>query len=151
MAVDGRMARDAACGGDVRLTLDIVVQHHLEEALDEILLEWGVDDCCGIVLDPHTGEILAWANRPHRNPNQPYQPGGDNDHVGRGYYEVGSVFKPFTVAWALEQGVVQSNEILDMPPIFRFPGVREPITDTHFVGPGTIVLLLSQSSNVGAS
>ncbi|MDJ0973021.1 MAG: penicillin-binding transpeptidase domain-containing protein, partial [Planctomycetota bacterium] len=111
---------------------------------------------CGLVMDPHTGEILAWANRPTHNANLDGEDGlgtfhGGYDYVAAGRYEVGSVFKPITVAWALDKGVVRADEIIPMPEAHKFPGCKHVIHDTHYVGPGTVVLLLEQSSNTGAA
>ncbi|MDJ0975833.1 MAG: penicillin-binding transpeptidase domain-containing protein, partial [Planctomycetota bacterium] len=120
LALAGAEPGVAYRGGDLTLTLDVVVQHELEEALDEVLREWQPSELCGLVMDPHTGEILAWANRPTHNANLDGEDGlgtfhGGYDYVAAGRYEVGSVFKPITVAWALDKGVVRADEIIPMP------------------------------------
>ena len=140
--------RAGARGEDVRLTVDVAIQHFLESALDELVVEWAPLQVTGIVLDPHTGDLLALANRPTFDPNR--EPAGANLAI-QGLYEPGSFFKPFTVAWALEHDVVTPDEILEMPASRLFPHEHSPIRDTHAVGPGTVVRLLSASSNTGAA
>lgn len=154
MKVQGDLSREGHKGGDVRVTLDVVVQHALEEALDNVVHDWQPSQLCGVVMDPHTGEILAWANRPNRNGNlDDGTPGyqGEHNFLCSWAYEVGSVFKPFTVAWALDQGVVLASDEFDMPIRRSFPGAGKPINDTHHVGWGDVTLLLEQSSNTGAA
>ena len=135
-------------GRDVRLTLDVVIQHHLEVALQDMMADHDSLEACGVVLDPHTGEILAMASRPTFDPNS--MPANLN-RVTQGLYEPGSLFKPFTVAFALQDGVVTPDEILDMPRRVVLAGDPKAIRDTHEVGMGTVRLLISESSNTGAA
>lgn len=144
----GAVDRSASLGHDVTLTLDITIQHFLESALSDLTERWKPLQACGVVLDPHSGEILALANRPTFDPNQ--EPANANLAV-QGLYEPGSFFKPFTVAWALRYAVVDPYEVLDMPESIRLAGDPHPVRDTHYVGPGDIRLLLSASSNTGAA
>ncbi|MDF1699958.1 MAG: penicillin-binding transpeptidase domain-containing protein, partial [Planctomycetota bacterium] len=97
--------RPSTAGRDVRLTIDITIQHMLERAMDEMVLEHGPHQAAGVVLDPHSGEILAMASRPTFDPNR--KPANANLAI-QGLYEPGSFFKPFTVASALGHGVVES-------------------------------------------
>lgn len=144
----GGSGRDKIRGDDVRLTLDIAVQHFLEAALDELIAAWAPTQATGLVLDPHSGDLLALANRPTFDPNT--EPANANLAI-QGLYEPGSFFKPFTVAWALGHDVVTPHEVLEMPATFLFQHEQSPIHDAHFVGPGTVVRLISQSSNTGAA
>lgn len=140
--------RAETVGRDVRLTIDITIQHMLESAMDEMVREHGPREAAGIVLDPHSGEILALACRPTFDPNR--QAANANLAI-QGLYEPGSFFKPFTVACALGHGVVAADEILDMPPSRLFRHERAPIRDSHEIGPGTVVDLIGESSNTGAA
>jgi cell division protein FtsI/penicillin-binding protein 2 len=144
----GAVDRSASQGQDASLTLDVTIQHFLESALSDLAAKWEPMQACGIVLDPHSGEILALANRPTFDPNR--APANANLAI-QGLYEPGSFFKPFTVAWALRYAAVGPEEILDMPLSTRLPGDPHPVRDTHFVGPGDVRLLLSDSSNTGAA
>ena len=140
--------RSGERGSDVVLTIDVVIQHHLEVALQQMMADHHSLEACGVVLDPKTGEVLAMASRPTFDPNT--MPANLN-RVTQGLYEPGSLFKPFTVAFALHDGVVTADEILDMPLRVALPGDPKPIRDTHEVGAGTVRLLLSESSNTGAA
>lgn len=148
----GGVDRADTRGAHVRLTIDLVAQHHLETALDGILeripLVDGEEDLLGVVLDPHTGEVLAMASRPVFDPNRR---GYKRNHVIQAPYAIGSVFKPVTVAYALEKGVVTKDTELEMPPRYLFPDDVKAIGDSHPVGAGTVVKLLSESSNTGAA
>ena len=147
-APDGSLRGDAARGQDVRLTLDITIQHYLESALQDLCAKWAPTQACGVVLDPHSGEILAMGCRPTFDPN--LEPANANLAI-QGLYEPGSFFKPFTVAWALRHGVVGANEEIDMPSQRLFQSEKKIIRDSHYVGPGTVRLLISASSNTGAA
>lgn len=138
----------STAGRDVRLTLDITIQHMLESAMDEMARDHAPRQAAGVVLDPHTGEILAMASRPTFDPNK--RPANANLAI-QGLYEPGSFFKPFTVACALGNDVVTADEILAMPPSKLFRHERTPIRDSHEVGPGTVVRLIGESSNTGAA
>jgi cell division protein FtsI/penicillin-binding protein 2 len=135
-------------GEDVRLSIDITIQHFVESALTRLVERWSPTVACGMVLDPHTGEILALANRPTFDPNE----SAANQNVAiQGLFEPGSFFKPFTVAWALQYAVVGPDDTIDMPERIQLPSDPHPIRDTHLVGPGDVRTLLAQSSNTGAA
>ena len=141
-------ARAEVEGQDVHLTIDITIQHMLETALDEMMRDHGPQQAAGVVLDPHSGEILAMACRPTFDPNT--QPAGANLCI-QGLYEPGSFFKPFTVACALGHDVVDADEILEMPAARLFRHEATPIRDSHEIGAGTVVRLIGHSSNTGAA
>lgn len=147
-AQDGLAARLHATGRDVRLTLDIAIQHMLEGALDDLGQRWSPVASCGIVLDPHTGDVLALASRPDFDPNR--EPANTNLAV-QGLFEPGSFFKPFTVGWALAHGVVKPDDTLEMPASVLLRHEKSAIRDAHVVGPGTVVRLIAHSSNTGSA
>ncbi len=140
--------RPRTVGGDVRLTIDVTVQHILESAMDEMLREHAPRQAAGIVMDPHSGEILAMASRPTFDPNR--DPANANLAI-QGLYEPGSFFKPFTAAWALGHGVVAAGDTIPMPTSRLFRHERAPIRDSHPIGDGTVVRLIGHSSNTGAA
>ena len=140
--------RDLLAGRDVRLTLDVVLQHHVEREMDALVAAWKPFQACAVVLDPGTGQVLAMASRAC-DPSTGARVPSSNLPI-RGLYEPGSVFKPFTVAWALRQGLPPST-VVPMPLSVHFPGDRKAISDTHFVGDGDLARLLSESSNTGAA
>lgn len=141
-------------GRDLVLTLDLVIQHHLETALDELWSIWDPIFATGVVLDPRTGDVLALANRPGFDPR--VAAAGFNAAV-QGSCPPGSLFKPFTVAHALGHGVVTSQERLPLPPrtVFEWHGHPRRVKDSHPTceddGCGTVTRVLSHSSNTGCA
>ena len=105
-AGDELRRRGADDGGPLSLSLDIRVQHALAEALESTMTAHRAIGAAGIVMDVENGEILGLVSLPSFNPKAPDQ-SGTNARFNRatlGTYELGSTFKPFTVAMALELG-----------------------------------------------
>ncbi|MFV1958650.1 MAG: peptidoglycan D,D-transpeptidase FtsI family protein, partial [Planctomycetota bacterium] len=148
LVVDPLLAK----GRDLRLTLDIVVQHYLERELSRLVKTWKPRLVVGLVLDPRTGHVLAMANR-----NDPAQNANDLDYVVQGRFAPGSIFKPLVVAEALGKRVVGPDERLDLPRQFTFFWKRSQRTihdcdDTaDFDGRGDVVRMIVKSSNVGVA
>ena len=100
---------DAATRGrPAVLSLDSRVQGALEDELNRGMLESAAKGAAGIVLDVDTGEVLALASLPTFNPNLIDQAGAANifNRVSNQVYELGSTFKPLTVAAAIDAGVI---------------------------------------------
>ncbi len=151
LAADALFDRALLAGEEVRVSLDLVVQHHLEVALDDLCRVWQPGFVVGLVLDPRTGEVLALANRPTFDPNPEARRGGLPANLAvTQLFEPGSVIKPFTVAWALARGFPADAEV-PMPRSRLFPGDIKEIRDAHEIGDGDLVKLLGQSSNTGAA
>ncbi len=111
----GRTGKPPEAGEDLVLTLDETIQYVAEQALDEVMKQSRARSGTVLVGDPHTGEILAMANRPTYNPNT-Y--GESDPEVYRnlatgGVYEPGSTFKIVTVAAALEEKLTWVDELVD--------------------------------------
>lgn len=104
----------------VRLAMDLRVQHALREELIDALKRYHAKAAAGVVMDVHTGEVIALASLPDYDPNQRDQALGKEryNRVTSGVYELGSVFKIFTTAAALDFGVTSIEEGYD---------AREPI------------------------
>lgn len=104
-------------GGSVRLTIDASLQLRLEK---ELYAAWVADRArrvTGIVLDPYTGAVLAWASVPGYDANDyisaaEHSPGLFADPISGQVYEPGSVMKMFTAATALEEGVVTLDTLV---------------------------------------
>ena len=97
------------------LTIDSRIQHIVESQLHKALEETGAHKGTAIVMDPRTGEILAMACNPDFNPTVFYQYSEEirkNRAIGDSF-DPGSIFKPFVVAAALDEGVVSTDELLD--------------------------------------
>ena len=100
-------APENAVGGEaVTLSLDLGVQHVLREELVNAMATYRAKAAAGVVIDVASGEVVAMVSLPDYDPNHREQ-ALDKDRLNRmtsGVYELGSVFKVFTVAGALDAG-----------------------------------------------
>ena len=99
----------------VKLSIDLRVQHFVREALSEAMEKYRAIGAAGVVLDVHTGEIVAMSSLPDYNPNTLTKK-LRKDQLNRmsgGAYEIGSTFKMFTTAMALDSGKVGINSRFD--------------------------------------
>ena len=105
-----------------------------------------------VLLDARSGEILAMVNQPGYNPNgdRSNKDGRLRNRALTDVFEPGSTMKPFTVAAALEQGVVQSSSLVDTSP-GRLKVASFTVRDHHNLGRISLQTLLARSSNVGAA
>jgi cell division protein FtsI/penicillin-binding protein 2 len=98
----------------VYLTLDNRVQYAAEKALSEAVARTGAKGAAALVMDVHTGEILAMANFPAFDPNY-FDSYSESSWVNRcvaTVYEPGSTFKPLIAAMALNEGIVRPESVL---------------------------------------
>ena len=139
-------------GARVELTLDAAIQGKVEEVLKGIGETYQPKGSTAVVMDPRTGDVLAMANWPQINANDPSAaPGYANQNRAVGYtYEPGSTFKAFTVAGALEDGKVTPDTSFNLPPQIQV--ADRTITNSHPRGWATMTTaqILAQSDNVGA-
>ena len=93
----------------VALSIDVRVQGALEDELRRGMLSTNAIGAAGIVLDVDTGEVMAMASLPEFDPNTAGAAGAKNvfNRVTNGVYELGSTFKPLSVAAAIDAGVVR--------------------------------------------
>jgi cell division protein FtsI (penicillin-binding protein 3) len=99
----------------VRLAMDLSVQHAVREELVQAMKLYKAKAAAGIVLDVHSGEIVALSSLPDYDPNRREQ-ALDKDRFNRvtsGVFEMGSVFKIFTTAGALDAGVTSLDKGYD--------------------------------------
>jgi cell division protein FtsI (penicillin-binding protein 3) len=143
--------RPSKPGQSVVLTLDQMTQFHAEEALNAALLSSHAQSGTVVVLDPHTGEILALANAPSFDPNDPgkVKPEARVNHALEYVYEPGSTFKIVAYSAAIEKGLAKPDDKIDcqMGQINVFGRV---VHDHHPFGVLTLSEALAKSSNVGA-
>lgn len=135
----------------VQLSLDVGVQFALEDELQSAVARYDAKAAAGLVIDVRTGEVLAAASLPTFDPTRPAaasQAARTNRLLG-GAYELGSVFKLFTVAQALENGHVTPETLIDVTRPLRADG--HEIVDPHpSRRPLSVVEVFTHSSNVGA-
>jgi cell division protein FtsI (penicillin-binding protein 3) len=139
-------------GKVVRLTIDSALQGELEQVLAGVGAQYSPRGATAIAMNPNTGEILGLANWPRVNANNPSAaPSYANDNRAVSFnYEPGSTFKPFTVAGALEDGVVSPSTQIGVPSVLRV--ADRMIHDAEMHGNETLSVadILRVSSNIGA-
>jgi len=121
-------------GTPTALSLDMRVQGALEDELGRGMLETQAIGAAGIVLDVDTGEVLAMASLPSFNPNRPDQAVNRLvfNKVTNQVYELGSTFKPLTVAAAIDAGVITNFAKRYPASPFQVQGFT--IRDSHPLG-----------------
>lgn len=125
-------------GETVAVSLDVGVQHVLREELVNAISLYKAKAASGLVMDVHTGEIVALASLPDFDPHRRQEALDKNriNRIGFGVYELGSIFKAFTVAGVLDSGLANLNSVYDATsPIYfgrfsinDFHGKRRPLT-----------------------
>ncbi len=153
--VQAALASDPASHeGSVITSIEPTVQAQLEKTLDDIMQTYTPRITGGIVMDPHTGEIVAMAARPAFDPNT-YNT-VENPHVFidplvEGRYELGSIMKPLTMAAAIDAGAVTTATTYDDTGCVTRSGAR--VCNYDFRARGVIPMqqILNQSLNVGAT
>jgi cell division protein FtsI (penicillin-binding protein 3) len=139
-------------GDTIELTLDLNLQRMVEEALDTAQSEHAALGAWAILMDPHTGEILALAARPGFDLND-FNHAPDDALLNRalGYsYEPGSTIKLATLAAALNEGVTTPDTVFDCEHgtwIYR----GRPLRDYHPYGRLSVADILKKSSNIGTA
>jgi cell division protein FtsI (penicillin-binding protein 3) len=156
---DGRLKRVATSiqrppqpGATLELTIDVQMQHIAERELQAGVDAHRARAGTAIVMNPHTGEILALANYPAFNPNAYARSPADTwrNRALQEIYEPGSTFKIVTASAAIEENVLRPADIIDCSPGYiTIPG-RRPIYDEHRYGALTFEDVIVKSSNVGA-
>lgn len=138
-------------GENVVLTIDKNIQYIAEKELDQAIHDTRAIAGTVIVENPHTGEILALANRPTFNPNlrKLIKPETLTNRAVSYVYEPGSTFKLVTISAALEEKITNPNELFDcqMGSIV-YNGMRIRDSKPHGILP--VWGVLAESSDVGA-
>ena len=149
----GRLERAPTAGGSLELTVDEQLQHIVERELRAGVDEKRADGGSAVVMDPHTGEILALASYPTFNPNA-YNDANElarRNRAVQDIYEPGSTFKVVTVAAALEEHILPVDAIIETGPgIFRIGNRQIDEFEGHNYGTLSLTDVIVKSSNVGA-
>ncbi|MGZ5441434.1 MAG: penicillin-binding protein [Thermoanaerobaculia bacterium] len=113
--VGGDGANRPRDGQHVVLTIDSVIQFIAERALKNAVDTYRAAGGAVIVMDPHTGDILAMASAPTFDPNRfrDFPPAAWKNRAVQDAYEPGSTFKIITAAAGLEERVVTPSQVLD--------------------------------------
>ncbi|WP_323014625.1 penicillin-binding protein 2 [Devosia sp.] len=134
----------------VELSVDMRVQHVLYEEMTDAMSRYQAIAAAGVMLDIHTGEVIALVSLPDFNPNEPATALVKDtfNRITSGIFEPGSIFKTVTMAGALDSGAVRINDQFDARYGVRFG--RYTIDDFH--GKHRILSLpevYKYSSNIG--
>ncbi|MDX8511679.1 peptidoglycan D,D-transpeptidase FtsI family protein [Mesorhizobium captivum] len=136
----------------VKLSIDLRVQHVVRDEVATGMERFHAIAAGAVVLNVKTGEVLAMASVPDFDPNNPYN-AQDKDRLNRmsaGLYEMGSTFKSFTTAMALDSGKVTLESRFDASRPIRIG--RQTIHDFH--GKGRVLSVpevFIYSSNIGSA
>jgi stage V sporulation protein D (sporulation-specific penicillin-binding protein) len=141
-------------GEDIILTIDYNIQHFTEKSLENAIERVSATRGTVLVGDPKTGEILALANYPNFDPNNYSNVPEGNFHVFKNSaiqeaFEPGSVFKPITMAVALDMGVVNPEETYYDTGEYRVHGRKISNYDKRSYGLVTMTEILEKSVNTG--
>jgi cell division protein FtsI (penicillin-binding protein 3) len=144
--------RPARNGRDVFLTLDSHIQANAEQVLTNTVREWHAKDATAIVLDPHTGTILAMAQEPGYNANDypaATAHGLTVEHAVTDVYEPGSVFKVVTIGGALSQHDITPNTEFRVPGALHVADRVIHDAEQHGTEMLKVRQILQRSSNIG--
>ena len=144
--------RPARPGKSVQLTIDSPLQSEVEQVLAGVGAEYSPQGATAIVADPRTGAILALANWPPVNINDPFAspPSDWEDQAVDFSYEPGSTFKAITVAGALQDGLITPSTMFDIPPVLQVADRQIHDAEDHGYETLSVADILRVSSNIGA-
>ena len=149
--VFSRLERAPTAGASIELTIDEHLQHIAEREVRAGVEAARADGGTAVIMDPHSGEILAMASWPTFNPND-YSDASElarRNRAVQDLYEPGSTFKLVTASAAIEEKVFTPDEIIDVSAgLIRFG--NRVIDDMHRNGPLSFTDVIVKSSNVGA-
>ncbi|MEM1354764.1 MAG: penicillin-binding protein 2 [Planctomycetota bacterium] len=139
-------------GDNIRLSIDAYLQKVCEEELLKTIEHYGADSGQIIIMQPHTGEILAIATFPSYDPNNFLKVNKEQrrNRPVTEIFEPGSIFKPFIWAGLTEMGAARPNEMVDCTTAgsWRMPNGRV-LGDVRGKGLITWHDVLKYSSNIG--
>lgn len=142
-------------GSSLELTIDRDLQYYAQRSLAEAMRQVEADWSAAIVLDAHTGEVLAQASYPTysaADPTNPKTKESDRADVATSVVaDPGSVHKAITIAAALQEGAIKPDSTFTVTPCVVKAEVKR--CDSHSLKSGTKITLpgiLAYSSNVGA-
>jgi cell division protein FtsI (penicillin-binding protein 3) len=139
-------------GASLSLTLDANIQRRAENVLGAVAKVYAPKDATAIVMDPRTGAILALANWPQVNANDPSAApeGATEDRAVSFNYEPGSTFKVVAVSGGLESGLITPSTPFAIPDEIQVANRTIHDAEEHPEETLTTAEILAQSSNVGA-
>jgi cell division protein FtsI/penicillin-binding protein 2 len=139
-------------GKDIRLTIDADIQFEAESILVRTVRDFSAKAATAVVLDARDGSVLAMANAPLIDANHyGRKPKHTRNRIVTDVFEPGSIFKPLTIAAAIEEGLVEPETEFVLPPTLHVGD--KVIHEAHPRGTETFSVrrILVESSNVGAA
>ncbi|MGH9281748.1 MAG: peptidoglycan D,D-transpeptidase FtsI family protein, partial [Acidimicrobiales bacterium] len=144
-----RQLRESARGDDLVLTIDRALQYETERALAAQIVSSHSKAGTAIVMETGTGEVLALANLRAGADGSPPRQAGKNAAV-TDVFEPGSVNKVITISAALEEGIVQPDDVLLVPGTIKVADHVFSEHDPHPPARWSITDIMANSSNVGS-
>ncbi|HKX92976.1 MAG TPA: penicillin-binding protein 2 [Sphingomicrobium sp.] len=152
-AFDKYLSDPATRGRPLTLSISSRVQQALEHELLDAMTRFSAIGGAGVILDVRTGEVLAMTSLPQLNPNAAGQGTAEArfNRATLGVYELGSTFKPFTVAMAMDAGIIKGfGQMYPCPDELRAYG--QVVHDTHPFGRMcSVAEIMKESSNIGTA
>jgi cell division protein FtsI (penicillin-binding protein 3) len=152
-AFDERLTDPAKRGEPLMLSISSPIQQALEHELSSAMKQFSAIGAAGVIMNIHTGEVLALTSLPQLNPNAAGNgsPEARFNRATLGVYELGSTFKPFTVAMAMDKGTIKSmGQLYNCPRQLHVAG--RTINDTHPFGRAcSVAEIMMESSNIGTA
>jgi cell division protein FtsI (penicillin-binding protein 3) len=138
-------------GKQIQLSIDSSIQYSVFSALEQAVVNSQAKAGAAIVVDAHTGEVLALANYPTYDPNDRAVLTGEQlrNRAMTDVFEPGSIMKPFTISLGLDLHRIDPDTTVETNGRFLLDGAT--ITDDANFGTLTIGGVLQKSSNIGAS
>ncbi|MDR7144505.1 penicillin-binding protein 2 [Rhizobium sp. BE258] len=136
----------------VKLSIDIRVQNIVRDVVTSAVTNYEAKGAGAVVLDIHTGEVLGMASAPDFDPNNPEEGAKEGwlNRMSNGTFEMGSTFKTFSTAMALDSGKVSINDSFDASRPIRIGGFT--INDFHGQRRWlTVPEIFEYSSNIGTA
>ncbi|BBZ04028.1 penicillin-binding protein PbpB [Mycolicibacterium chitae] len=147
-----RNMHSAVDGSTLQLTIDDDVQFHVQQQVQMAKDASGANNVSAVVLDAKTGEVLAMSNDNTFDPSQDIGRQGNREMGNPSVsapFEPGSVNKIITAATAIEHGLTNPDEVLQVPGSINMGGVTVGDAWKHGVMPYTTTGIFGKSSNVG--
>jgi len=144
--------RALRAGNRIQVSLDIRIQSMMRQELAAAVREFRAIGAAGVVLDANSGELVSLVSLPDFDPNEPSSAGPETafNRVTKGVYEMGSTFKLFTAAMALDSGTVDLNSSYDASQPIKIS--RFTIRDFHAKNRWlSVPEIIVYSSNIGAA
>ena len=139
-------------GKDVHLSIDIRLQSAFREELIKTINKFSADSGSIVAIDISTGEIIALNSFPDFDPNnrKTFTKKNELNRIIGGNYEMGSTFKPITVAMGIDKNIINSETSFDVSKPIKKGKIK--ISDFHpYKGFYNIKEIVVNSSNIGAA